>query len=75
MPFLKATETKTVEKLFKVSQYRHIIELFKFFGWATTPLCENLDLSKPKTEQSCIKSRKINIVVNFLIFPVGRGPP
>jgi len=33
----------TVEKLFKVSQNRFIIKLFKFFGWATTPLCRDLD--------------------------------
>jgi len=52
MPLLKPPETKTVEKLFKVSQNRpiNIIELFKFFGWATTPLYKNLDQPKPKTD-------------------------
>jgi hypothetical protein len=32
MSLLKPWKTITVEKLFKVSQNRHIIEIFKFFG-------------------------------------------
>jgi hypothetical protein len=50
MPLLKAWKTITVEKLFKVSQNKPIIELFIYFGWATTPLCENLDQPKPKID-------------------------
>ena len=46
-----------IEKLFKASQNRSIIELFKFFGWATTSLCGNLDQPKPKTD---IKLYKIS---------------
>jgi len=44
MSRLKLPKTETVEKLFIVSQNRPIIELSKFFGWTTTPLCGNLDL-------------------------------
>ena len=50
MLILKPQKTIAVEKLFKVSQNRLIIELFKFFGWATTSLCGNLDQPKPKTD-------------------------
>jgi len=46
---------ETVEKLFKVSQNRLIIELFKFFRWTTTSLCGNLDKLKPKTDKQLYK--------------------
>jgi len=70
MPLLKPPKTKTVEKLFKVSQNRPIIELFKFFGWTTTPFCENLDQAKPKTDVKLYKiSQDRPMIVNFLIFP------
>jgi len=70
MPLLKARKTITVEKLFKVSQNRPIIELFKFFGWAITPLCGNLNQSKPKTDKKLYKiSQNRHMVVSFLIFP------
>jgi len=75
-PLLKLWKTITVEKLFKVSQNTPIIELFKFFGWATTPLCGNLDQLKHKTDTKLYKILQNRpIVVNFLIFRVGRGPP
>jgi hypothetical protein len=75
MPLLKARKTITVEKLFKVSQNRPIIELFKFFEWATTPLCGNLDQPKPKTNTKLYKiSQNRHIVVNFKNFPGGPWP-
>jgi len=68
-------KTITVEKLFKVSQYRLIIELYKFFGWATTPLYGNLDQPKSKTDTKLYKiSQNRHMVVNFLIFPGGPWP-
>jgi len=50
MPLLKPRKTITIEKLFEVSQNKPIIDLFKFFGWVTAPLCGNLDQPKPKTD-------------------------
>ena len=43
--------------MFKDSKNRPIIELFKFFGWATTPFYGKLDQPKPKTD---IKLYKIS---------------
>jgi len=64
-----------VEKLFKASQNRPIIELFKYFGWATTSLCENLDQPKSKTDIKLYKiSQSRPIIVDFLIFPGGPWP-
>jgi len=64
-----------VEKLFKASQNRPIIELFKFFGWATTSHCGNLDQPKPKTDIKLYKiSQSRPIIVDFLIFPGGPWP-
>jgi len=58
-----------VDKLFKASQNRPIIELFKFFGWATSSLCGNLDQPKPKTDIKLYKiSQSRPIIVDFLIF-------
>jgi len=66
MPLLKARKTITVEKLFKVLQNRPIIELFKFFGWANTPLCEKLDQPKPKTDTKLNKiSQNGPMIINF----------
>jgi len=75
IPLLKPQKTITVEKLFKDLQNRPIIELFKFFGWATTPLCGNLDQSKPKTNTKLYKiSQSRPMIVNFLIFQGGPWP-
>jgi hypothetical protein len=75
MPFLKLQRTITVEKLFKDSQNRHIIELFKFFGWATTPLCRYLDQPKSKTDTQLYKiSQSRPMIVSFLIFSGGPSP-
>jgi len=75
MPLLKPPKTKIIEKLFKVSQNRPIIELFKFFGWATTPFCENLNQLKHKTVTKLYKiSQSKSIVINFIIFPGGPWP-
>jgi len=61
--------------LFKTSQNRPIIELFKFFRWATTALCGNLDQPKPKTDTKLYKiSQNRPIIVDFLIFPGGPWP-
>ena len=66
MPLLKRQKTKTVEKLFKVSQNRPKIELFKFSGWTSTPLCWNLEQSKLKTDTKLYKiSQNRAIIVNF----------
>ena len=66
MPLLKLRKTIIVKKLFKVSQNKPIIELFKFFRWATTPLCKNLDMPKPKTDTKLYKILQNRpIVVNF----------
>jgi len=43
------------DKLFKASQNRPIIELFKIFGWTTSSLCGNLDQPKPKTDINLYK--------------------
>jgi len=75
MSLLKPRKTITVEKLFKVLQNRHIIELFKFFGWTTTSLCGNLGQPKPKTDTKLYKiSQNRPMVVNFLIFPAHPSP-
>jgi hypothetical protein len=75
MPLLKPRKTITVEKLFKDSQNRSIIELFKFFGWTTTPLYGNLDQLKPKTDTKLYKnSQSRPMIVSFLIFPDGPWP-
>jgi len=61
-----------VEKLFKVSQNRPIIELFKFFGWTTTPFCRNLDHPKPKININLYKiSQNRPMIVKFFIFRGG----
>jgi len=76
MPLLKPRKTITVEKLIKDSQNRPIIELYKFFGWVTTPLCRNLDQPNLKSKQNCIKSHKVNLLsLIFLFFWVVHGPP
>ena len=58
----------TVEKLFKVSQNRPIIELFKFFGWATTPLCGNLDQPKLKTDIKLYKISQNRPIIEIFKF-------
>jgi len=66
MPLLKLRKTIIVKKLFKVSQNKPIIELFKFSRWATTPLCGNLNQPKPKTDTKLYKiSQNRPIDVNF----------
>jgi len=66
MPFFKPPKAKIVEKLFKFLQNKPIIELSKFFGRTITPLCENLDLPKLKTDTKLYKiSQNRSIVVNF----------
>ena len=71
MILLKPWKTITVEKLFKDSQNRPIIELFKFFRWATTPIYGNLD----QQTQNCIKSLESKpMIVNLLIFQGGPWP-
>jgi len=63
------------DKLFKASQNRPIIELFKIFGWATSSFCGNLDQPKPKTDINLYKiSQSRPIIVDFLIFPGGPWP-
>jgi len=58
----------TVEKLFKASQNRPIIELFKFFGWTTTSLWGYLDQPKPKTDIKLYKiSQNIPIIELFKV--------
>ena len=75
MPLLKPRKTIPVEKLFKVSQNRSIIELFKFFGWIAAPLYGNLDQLKSKTDTQLYKiSQNRPMVVNFLIFSGGLWP-
>jgi hypothetical protein len=69
MPLMKSPKIKPVEKLFKVSQNRPIIELFKFFGWTTTTLCGNLNQPEPKTDTKLYKiSQNRSMIVNFLNF-------
>jgi len=55
MSLLKPRKTITVEKLFKDSQNRLIIELLKNFGWPTTLLYENLNQPKPKIDTKLYK--------------------
>jgi len=75
MLLLKPWKTITVEKLFKDSQNRPIIELFKFFRWATTPFYGNLDQPKPKTDTKLYKiSQSKPMIVNLLIFQGGPWP-
>jgi len=46
MPLVEPPKSKTVEKLFKISQNEPII--FYFFGWAARPLYGDSDVSKTK---------------------------
>jgi len=76
MPLLKLWKTIPVEKLFKDSQNRPIIELFKFFGWVTTPLCENLNQPKPKTDTKLYEiSQSRPVIVNFSGWAVAHPTP
>jgi len=75
MSLLKPRKTITVEKLFKDSQNRLIIELLKNFGWPTTLLYENLNQPKPKIDTKLYKIlQSWPIIVNFLIFQGGPWP-
>ena len=49
---MELPKSKTVEKLFKISQNRPII--FYFSGWATTPLYRNLGVPKTKKRHKII---------------------
>ena len=70
MSLLKPQKTKTVEKLFKISQNGCMI--FNFFLCATTSLCKDLDVPKNKTVAKLFKiSQYRPTIINFLILPGG----